>query len=302
MSYSIPGFRFKLPSDIKIDAIAAGVYGNGLLPVSDKTSGALAATNGDVVESSPAAMSVDVKDFCATSDGNTVGNVKLDDAVVKTLAIPTADPTNPRMDRIVLEFETDPAETKKLEKGKLTVIAGTPAADPVPPALGNENQIHLAYVTVAASVSQINTADINKLQKDWVKTLDQLRQMAVDGMLANDAAVTFNHLIDVSAVGVGGAGIDLQLKIGDTDGTPNIFREDFNYLTIDASGDGADTPVINDSSASEKVLIGPGGIVGFNLKDANVEEVTLSISGTAPLNLILGNSLRITDTQDITFV
>jgi hypothetical protein len=81
-----------------------------------------------------------------------------DNTAEVSLTIPAANLTNPRIDRIVLRL--DPLANTVL----LTVLEGTPAASPVPPALeASDSQLYdllLADVAVAAAAATIAPADV----------------------------------------------------------------------------------------------------------------------------------------------
>jgi microcystin-dependent protein len=72
--------------------------------------------------------------------------------------IAAADPTNPRIDRIILRLET--AAPKQISA---KVLTGTPSVAPVPPTLTQTSaiwEISLAQVYVAANASQITSGNI----------------------------------------------------------------------------------------------------------------------------------------------
>jgi hypothetical protein len=75
-----------------------------------------------------------------------------------TLTITTADPTNPRIDRVVATVQ-DAYYSGACNDVIFQVIAGTPAGSPVAPATP-ANSISLATVAVGAAVTQINTGNI----------------------------------------------------------------------------------------------------------------------------------------------
>jgi hypothetical protein len=79
------------------------------------------------------------------------------DATV-TLTVTTADPTNPRIDRVVATVR-DAYYTGALNNVILQVVAGTPAGSPVAPALP-ANSITLATVAVGAGATAITNANI----------------------------------------------------------------------------------------------------------------------------------------------
>ena len=76
----------------------------------------------------------------------------------ESLAITASDPTNPRIDAVVLEL--DPTANTIL----LKVLAGTPAGSPVAPTLTQTEagvyQLPLAYIAVAATVLAIESGDV----------------------------------------------------------------------------------------------------------------------------------------------
>jgi len=81
-----------------------------------------------------------------------------------------ADPTNPRIDRVVIEADTNEAVRGFIIK----TVTGTPAASPVAPDLTREDiltadgkyQISLAQVLVPANVSTLNTATVTDERGD----------------------------------------------------------------------------------------------------------------------------------------
>lgn len=74
------------------------------------------------------------------------------------LTIATADPSLPRIDRVVVTVN-DAYYSGLLNNVTFTVIAGTPAASPTAPATPS-NSISLATVTVAAAATSISSANI----------------------------------------------------------------------------------------------------------------------------------------------
>lgn len=83
----------------------------------------------------------------------------MNDAVVN-VAISAADPTNPRIDLVVLQVR-DTNYGEAASDARLTVVTGTPAASPAVPALtAFPNALVLAQVAVGAAVSSILTANI----------------------------------------------------------------------------------------------------------------------------------------------
>ena len=125
------------------------------------TTGIINAASLEVTQNSPAGMSVRVGSGWAAIVGTTQANMGTyvgynDDTVV--LGLTTADPTNPRIDRVCMTVN-DAYYTGSLNNVVLQVVAGTPAGSPVAPATP-ANSISLATIAVAAGATAITTANI----------------------------------------------------------------------------------------------------------------------------------------------
>jgi len=125
------------------------------------TTGIINAASLEVTQNSPAGMSVRVGSGWAAIVGTTQPNMGTyvgynDDTVV--LGLTTADPTNPRIDRVCMTVN-DAYYTGSLNNVVLQVVAGTPAGSPVAPATP-ANSISLATIAVAAGATAITTANI----------------------------------------------------------------------------------------------------------------------------------------------
>lgn len=134
-----------------------GIIGTGSLAVS---------------ANSPAGMSVVVASGWAAIVGTTQANMgtymAYNDANT-VLAITTADPSNPRIDRVVVTVN-DAYYTGSANDVEFEVIAGTPASSPSAPATP-ANSISLATVLVGTAVTQINTGDITDTRVDVTTNL-----------------------------------------------------------------------------------------------------------------------------------
>lgn len=125
------------------------------------TTGIIKSTSLEVTQNSPAGMSVRVASGWAAIVGTTQTNMGTyvgynDDTVV--LGLTTADPTNPRIDRVCMTVN-DAYYTGSLNNVILQVVAGTPAGSPSAPATP-ANSISLATIAVAAGATAITTANI----------------------------------------------------------------------------------------------------------------------------------------------
>ena len=125
------------------------------------TTGIINASSLEVTQNSPAGMSVRVASGWAAIVGTTQAHMGTyvgynDDIVV--LGVTTADPTNPRIDRVCMTVN-DAYYTGSLNNVVLQVVAGTPAGSPVAPATP-ANSISLATVAIAAGATALTTANI----------------------------------------------------------------------------------------------------------------------------------------------
>jgi hypothetical protein len=125
------------------------------------TTGIIGSASMAVTENSPAGMSVRVASGWAAVVGTTQSNMGVytfyNDATV-TLTVTTADPTNPRIDRIVATVR-DAFYSGAFNDVIYEVLPGTPAGSPTAPAVP-ANSISLATIAVGAGVTQINTGNI----------------------------------------------------------------------------------------------------------------------------------------------
>lgn len=125
------------------------------------TTGIIGSSSLAVSANSPAGMSVRVASGWAAIVGTTQANMGVytvyNDATT-TLTVTTANPTNPRIDRVVATVQ-DAYYSGAFNDVIFQVIAGTPAGSPVAPATP-ANSISLATIAVGAGVTQINTGNI----------------------------------------------------------------------------------------------------------------------------------------------
>ena len=125
------------------------------------TTGIIGANSLEVTPNSPAGMSVRVALGWAAIIGTIQANMGAytvyNDATT-TLTVTTADPTNPRIDRVVVTVQ-DAYYSGAFNDVIFQVVAGTPAGSPVAPATP-ANSISLATILVGAGVTQINSGNI----------------------------------------------------------------------------------------------------------------------------------------------
>lgn len=125
------------------------------------TTGTIGTNSLPVAATGPASMNVTVNTGWCAIVGDYQANMGVytvyNDALV-TLPISTADPSNPRIDRIVVTIQ-DSYYTGSADDVIFQVVQGTPASSPVAPATPT-NSISLATVAVGAAVTQINSGNI----------------------------------------------------------------------------------------------------------------------------------------------
>lgn len=120
-----------------------------------------AATSLQVTQSAVPGMSVSVAAGYAAIVGTTQSNMGVYTAyndAATTATITTANPSNPRIDRVCLTV-SDAYYTGALNTVAINVVAGTPAGSPVAPATP-ANSISLATIAVGAGVTSILNANI----------------------------------------------------------------------------------------------------------------------------------------------
>jgi hypothetical protein len=118
-------------------------------------------TSLQVTQSAVPGMSVQVATGYAAIVGTTQANMGVYTAyndAATTATITTANPSNPRIDRVCITV-SDAFYTGALNTVAINVVAGTPAASPVAPATP-ANSISLATIAVGAGVTSILNANI----------------------------------------------------------------------------------------------------------------------------------------------
>ena len=132
-----------------------------------KTTGVVNATDLAVTQSASPGMSVSVAAGWGAIVGTTQTNmgtyVAYNDAAA-TLTVTTANPSNPRIDIVVVQVN-DAYYTGSLNQVSFSIVAGTPAVSPVAPTTP-ANSLLLATIAVAAGATQILNANItdNRVQ------------------------------------------------------------------------------------------------------------------------------------------
>ena len=136
------------------------------------TTGIIGSASMAVTPNSPAGMSVRIATGWAAVVGTTQPNMGVYTAfndAIETLTVTTADPTNPRIDRVVMTIR-DAYYTGAFNDVIYQVLAGTPAGSPTAPATP-ANSISLATIAVAAAATSIIAANITDTRVDVTTNL-----------------------------------------------------------------------------------------------------------------------------------
>jgi len=156
------------------------------------TQGVAAAGDMAVSQNGTPNMSVNVAAGQAVVDGTQLAAtqgayVGTNDATAN-LTVAASDPTNPRIDIVVAQFE-DSVYSGAANDFKLAVVTGTPAGSPVAPATP-ANAIVLAQVRVNAGVTSITNSNITDLRT----FVTQAVFPGVTGFTVWDSTATFRNL------------------------------------------------------------------------------------------------------------
>lgn len=129
--------------------VQSGVFGGG----------------GGMNVTAPGGMNVRVATgYCvvASASGSTFGGYLTGQGSAATLSVATSDPTNPRIDLVIVSVTDNGSATSS---GVVQIITGTPASSPSPPALpSGASSFALAQVAVAANASAITSGSITDVR------------------------------------------------------------------------------------------------------------------------------------------
>jgi len=206
-----------------------------------QTSGIVNATDLQITQNSSPNMSVNVSSGYAAIVGTTQANMgtymAYNDAATN-LTISTANPSNPRIDLIVITIN-DAYYTGTLNNVSFQVIAGTPAASPTVPATP-ANSLALGQIAVGTSVTSILTANIT----NYGTLVTTPFQGSVT--LTNAVTLTNKSLSDTTTNIVGAADATKKLNIsvaGQTTGITGIVASSFTTAKTLTLPDATDTLV-----------------------------------------------------------
>ena len=149
----------------------------------------------------------------------------------ETVTVTTADPSNPRIDRLVLYIDRvatpSSATPNNPTLAKLKLVAGTPGASPVRPsdatvntAVSNNPYIDLADIRVNAAVTQITTANVTRTAsqvtpltspKTWTPT--------ITGFTLGNGTVNYSNYIKVGKMVI----CKYQVTLGSTSAVTGLI-------------------------------------------------------------------------------
>ena len=221
------------------------------------TTGIVTSGSFEVTANSPVGMSVLVASGWAAIVGTTQANMGTytcyNDAT-DTLTITTADPTNPRIDRVVVTVN-DAYYTGSLNNVVLSVLAGTPAGSPTAPATP-ANSISLATIAVAAGALSIGSGDIT-----------DTRVLTTTNLPGDITAVTAG-----TGLSGGGSSGSVTLSI-DTAVTADLSTaQTFTNKTLTS-------PIINGATIATSTLTSPLINLGINTQTGTTYTTVLADNG-----------------------
>lgn len=241
------------------------------------TEGVVMADDLEVTEKSGTPdMSVDVaagRAYVAGTEATYQGHYFAENRGSSNVAVAASDPTNPRIDLVVLRVR-DSAYSGGTDTVTIEVVTGTPAGSPVAPTLP-DNSLLLATVDVAALASSIVDADITG---ERVRAGTQPRRgpkmvkFTSSGSFVK-ADYPWARSIRVRAVGGGGGGGGCgttaagEAAMGGG-GSAGAYAE--RFMTVD------------DLGASETITIGSGGSGGTGASSGSNGSSTVAFGMTMP--------------------
>jgi hypothetical protein len=199
-----------------------------------------------------------------------------------TIAIATANPTNPRIDRIVVAVQDAFYGGTANNQVLFQAVTGTPASSPVAPAAPS-NSITLAYVAVAAGATSIVNANITDLRT---------RAELSETIISATATATNTLLLDGIAGQTGKA-----FRINDSTGTQKfavavdgtLTFQDGSTQTTAATYD--PNLVVNAQTGTTYTVV--AGDAQKLITLSNASAITLTIASNATQALPVGTQVTI---------
>jgi hypothetical protein len=188
------------------------------------TSGIIGSTSLAVTQAASPGMAVQVAAGWGAIVGNFTTNMGVyqvyNDAATQ-LTVTTANPSNPRIDRVVVTVN-DAFYTGSTNNVVFQVLAGTPAGSPVAPAIPT-NSISLATIAVAAGATTITNANITDTRTNITTNLPV---GDIEGVTAGTG---------LTGGGTSGT-VTLSIATAQSDLVIKGFEEDVNVVASAATG------------------------------------------------------------------
>lgn len=155
-----------------------------------------------------------------------------------TLAISTADATNPRWDAVVVDYDFGN------DTYALSVVTGTPAATPSYPSLtrdSDEYQVLLGYVYVDSNVLTISASDVRDF-RDYCSALRNLHigigneesELPVDTLVEGIRIPHGMHVTRIDFLANTAGSAQLDIRLGTSGGFPLGTGASVGILTLDS--------------------------------------------------------------------
>jgi hypothetical protein len=238
-----------------------------------------------VAQSATPGMSVQIAAGHALIAGSQTANqgfyIAFNDGAT-TVAIATANPTNPRIDRIVVAVQDAYYGGTANNQVIFQAVTGTPASSPVAPS-APDNSLTLAYVAVAAGATSITNANITDL-----RPTAQLSEHAFTASATAANTITANKLTSQTGKAI---------RVNDDTGTQKFAVAFDGTLTFqDGSTQvtaGVYDPsfVINTQSGTTYTLVAGDAQKLVTLNNAN--PITLTVASNATQALPVGTQVTI---------
>jgi len=195
---------------------------------------------------SPLSMGIDITVGDAKVNYGSYGYTVWTDAT-ESVSITTADPSNPRWDRVVgyIDRSITPSTANTNNPGlfKFMAIAGTPAASPVSPsdvvtqaAVGADNPFFdICLVYVGAGVTTISGTEINDIRYFTSITMDEIQERSLDNGVTIDNLNIKDGLI-TGGSGTGVANSSLSTTAGDIGGAAGTWVAVNTGFSVEPTG------------------------------------------------------------------
>lgn len=219
------------------------------------------------------------------------------DSTVTNLTISAADPTNPRIDRVVAEV-LDAFYSGGSNQWQHAVVTGTPTPGATLSNLNGvgaapANSITLAYVLVPANASSILTADIGDARAKAVPLGDGGEVAYVEVTSSQGSITTQTNITGLSATftAVGGRKLKITVECpllttaADNTGAAIFLLEDGTQIAEAASGGAGSSPNIHLSLMRRRTPA--AGSHTYSVQCAAVSGGTVTTNGASNAPLVL---------------